>query len=82
MSKIYVHNRGIVDKSSHDNGKFALYGALPRQKTMILLTTGDNLGEIKLAKEEWADAFKAEGIILKASQNKGETMPMEVKVAA
>ena len=70
MKKIYVHGRGLVDPATHDNNKFNLFGQLPGDPGKTLIANCKTMGELKVAKLDWAEAFAAEGIVLTVSSNK------------
>ena len=69
MEKIYVHGKGLVDKSSVNNAKFNLYGKLPDDKTETLIANVDTMSELKDAKAEWNEVFASEGITLRVGKN-------------
>lgn len=70
MEKIFVHGKGLVDKSSVNNEKFNLFGQLPGDVNKTLIANVKTMGELKMAKAEWSDVFEKDGIVLTVGTNK------------
>jgi hypothetical protein len=70
MEKIFVHGKGLVDKSSANNEKFNLFGQLPGDANKTLIANVKTMSELKIAKAEWNDVFEKEGIVLTVGTNK------------
>jgi hypothetical protein len=70
MEKIFVHGKGLIDKSSVNNEKFNLFGQLPGDANKTLLANVKTMGELKAEKAEWTDVFEKDGIVLTVGTNK------------